>query len=372
MSFKPDGQRSVVVKMVAAVLSVLYRIGVNFRNFLFDAGFVESRKFKTPVISVGNITVGGTGKTPHTELLLETLRVEMRVAMISRGYKRKTKGFVEADAGSTAEDIGDEPFQMKRKFPDVVVAVDKNRCEAIDNINRNHPEVSVVVLDDGFQHRYVEPGLNILLVDYSRPMHKDKMLPWGELREPAYNKSRANIIIVTKCPAEALPIDYRLITKDLSPRPYQTLYFSSVDYKEIYPLFGGEERTHKSLGETFVLVVSGIKDDVLLVDELKQFADKVESIRLKDHHDYTKSDIEAIAGKFDDMGPCDKIIIVTEKDAAKIVALEDVIPESLRDRIYVQPIGVKILFDKEECFKKQVLDYIKKNTTNNRISGSRQ
>ena len=174
-------------------LSWLYGIGVRFRNFLFDVGIRKSHAFSLPVISVGNITVGGTGKTPHVEYLVRLLQTQGRVAVLSRGYKRKSRGFVLADASSTVSDIGDEPCQMKHKFPDAVVAVDAKRVRAIQRLTADNPDIDAILLDDAFQHRQVKPGINILLVDYHRLVVYDKLLPAGRLREPLRGKNRADI-----------------------------------------------------------------------------------------------------------------------------------------------------------------------------------
>ena len=180
-------------------LSWLYGLGVKFRNMLFEIGILHSESFDVPVISVGNITVGGTGKTPHVEYLIELLKDKAKVAVLSRGYKRRTRGFVIADDNATAKTIGDEPLQMKRKYgDDITVAVDRKRCHGIRQLTSDEDGIDVILLDDAFQHRYVKPGVNILLVDYHRLIIYDKLLPAGRLREPLSGKNRADIVIVTK------------------------------------------------------------------------------------------------------------------------------------------------------------------------------
>ena len=178
-------------------LSWLYGVGVKLRNLLFETGVLKSRSFQVPVISVGNITVGGTGKTPHVEYLIELLRDKFKVAVLSRGYKRKSRGYILADDSSTESDIGDEPFQMKQKYADISIAVDKDRCHGIDQLTDNDKKLDVILLDDAFQHRYVKPGINILLVDYHRLIIYDRLLPAGRLREPLSGKNRADIVIIT-------------------------------------------------------------------------------------------------------------------------------------------------------------------------------
>ena len=211
--------------------SFFYRIGVNIRNVFYDWGIFKSARYPIPVICIGNITVGGTGKTPHTEYLIELLQHDYKIAVISRGYKRKSKGFVLATTESRVSDIGDEPFQIKRKYPNVIVAVDGNRRRAIERL-LNHPDVrlrpSIILLDDAFQHRSVSPTLSILLIDNNRMIYEDSLLPTGNLREPAHATSRANIVIVTKCPSDIKPIDMRVISKHLNLYPYQSLFFTKI------------------------------------------------------------------------------------------------------------------------------------------------
>lgn len=241
-------------------LSWLYGLGVKFRNTLFDIGVLKSRDFQIPIISVGNITVGGTGKTPHVEYLVRLLKDQFHVAVLSRGYKRKSKGFVLASTKTTMPEIGDEPYQMKQKFPKVTVAVDKNRCQGIDLLADNDKHLDVILLDDAFQHRYVKPGINILLVDYHRLIIYDKLLPAGRLREPMTGKNRADIVIVTKCPTTLKPMEYRVITRAMNLYPYQHLYFTTLEYDELRPMFPQtpKKMTMSQLADKNVLLLSGI------------------------------------------------------------------------------------------------------------------
>lgn len=211
--------------------SWLYGAAVMMRNKLFDWEVLQSKSFDIPIISVGNLAVGGTGKTPHTEYLIKSLCNQYNVAVLSRGYKRHTKGYVLATPESTARSIGDEPYQMHQKFPSVTVAVDEKRCHGIEKLLAlQKPSIDVILLDDAFQHRYVKPGLSILLTDYHRLFCDDTLLPAGRLREPISGKNRAQIVIVTKCPQDIKPIDYNIITKRLNLYPYQQLFFSSFRY----------------------------------------------------------------------------------------------------------------------------------------------
>ena len=220
-------------------LSWLYGMGVWVRNLLFDTEVLKSRSFDIPIISVGNITVGGSGKTPHVEYLINLLHNRFKTAVLSRGYKRKSKDFVLAGRDTTMLEIGDEPYQMHQKFPDVVIAVDKKRCHGIDMLMKM-PEtqnVSVVLLDDAYQHRYLKPGINILLTDYHRIITDDMLLPAGRLREPIEGKNRADIVIVTKCPADIKPMEYRVLQRNLNLFPYQHLFFTTIKYSPLSPVF---------------------------------------------------------------------------------------------------------------------------------------
>ena len=219
-------------------VSWIYGAVVVMRNKLFDWGIFRSKSFDVPVICVGNLAVGGTGKTPHTEYLIKLLRDKYQVAVLSRGYKRRTKGYVLATPQCTAKTIGDEPYQMYTKFSSVTLAVDEKRCHGIEKLLKlKEPSTDVILLDDAFQHRHVKAGLNILLTDYHRLFCDDTLLPAGRLREPVSGKNRAQIVIVTKCPQDIKPIDYNIITKRLNLYPYQRLFFSSFRYGNLQPVF---------------------------------------------------------------------------------------------------------------------------------------
>jgi len=217
--------------------SLLYGLVTFIRNLLYDYAIIKSHEFPIPMISVGNITAGGTGKTPHVEYLLRLLKDEFNVAVLSRGYKRKTSHFILAGPESGVQDIGDEPVQIKQKFPDVHVAVDRKRVNGVEQLLTKIPDLDVVLLDDAFQHRRIKPGLSILLIDFNRPIMEDRLLPVGRLREKAYEKRRANIILVTKCPDRLKPIERRLIVKDLTLFAFQHLYFTRLGYREPVPVF---------------------------------------------------------------------------------------------------------------------------------------
>ncbi len=346
-------------------LSWLYRLGVGFRNLFFEAGILKSHTYATPVISVGNITVGGTGKTPHVEYLIRLLKDKTTLAVLSRGYKRKSHGFVMANQDSTMYDLGDEPFQMKQKFPDITVAVDKKRTRGIRKLTHGEAgkDIDVILLDDAFQHRYVKPGINILLVDYHRLIIYDELLPSGRLREPAKSKDRADIVIVTKCPTDMKPMEFRVITKAMALYPYQQLYFSTNIYEELLPFTGqGAPQKLESLANQHVLLLAGIASPEQMKLDLEPYAKEIKPLVFADHHQFKKKDIHLINETFSNL-PSPKCIVTTEKDAVRLKTIEGLSDEVMQ-HLYVLPIRIKILLDQEEAFNKHIINYVRKNSRN--------
>lgn len=345
-------------------LSWIYGVGVNLRNKLFDWGLLRQQAYAIPVISVGNITVGGTGKTPHVEYLANLLHGVAKVAVLSRGYKRKTRGYILADNHSTARDIGDEPYQMKQKFHDMYVAVDKNRREGIERLTHDEAtrDVEVVLLDDAFQHRYVKPGINILLVDYHRLIVGDKLLPAGRLREPKYGKSRADIVIITKCPKGLSPIEIRVLTKAMDLFPYQQLYFTYIDYGKPYLLTDKGKNASEGRKRKNVLLITGIGSPRQMENDLRGKCLSLVSLSYADHHDFTEHDAQRINEAFAAM-PSPKTIITTEKDATRLKNL-DGLSSDVRDNLYVLPISVRFMLGQEEAFNSKIISYVRKNSRN--------
>ncbi len=346
-------------------LSWLYSIGVKFRNFLFDVGVLKSQAYTVPVISVGNITVGGTGKTPHVEYLIRLLKDELNIAVVSRGYKRKSSGFVLASAETPMKMIGDEPYQMKQKFPGITVAVDGNRNRAIQQLtsdNSGNKEIDVILLDDAFQHRYVKPGINILLVDYHRLIIYDKLMPAGRLREPMKGKNRADIVIVTKCPKELKPMEYRVITKAMGLFPYQKLFFTTLTYEPLRPVFGKSRAAAPQLGQQNVLLVTGIASPRQMTEDLTPQVKSLQTMTFSDHHNFRRKDISRINETFEAM-PSPKLIVTTEKDAARLTAVEG-LSDEVRQHLYSLPIRISFMQDQEESFNQNIIAYVRKNSRN--------
>ena len=335
-------------------LSVLYGIGVGLRNKLFDLGIFHSHKCDLTTISVGNITVGGTGKTPHAEYLLEYLSKRVSTAYLSRGYKRSTTGFRIADEKSTASTIGDEAYQIYRKFENVTVAVDGNRINALKKLQQHKAEPKVVVLDDAYQHRKLHPDLNILLIDYNRLTYRDLMLPLGELRESSENTDRADIIIFTKCPDTMQPVDMLSTRTQINPFPYQTLYYTSLSYGEPKGLF--TDKKIKLYGKE-VLLVTGIAQPQHLHKHLEQYASLITALKYPDHHRFTSYDIQEIAEDYEGLANGNRVIITTEKDAARLISME--IPESIKNDIYTIGIEIEFLFNGKQNFNAQIDKFLR-------------
>ena len=345
-------------------LSWLYGLGVKFRNMLCEIGILHSESFDVPVISVGNITVGGTGKTPHVEYLIELLKDKAKVAVLSRGYKRRTRGFVIADDNATAKTIGDEPLQMKRKYgDDITVAVDRKRCHGIRQLISDEDGIDVILLDDAFQHRYVKPGVNILLVDYHRLIIYDKLLPAGRLREPLSGKNRADIVIVTKCPHDLKPMEFRVITKAMNLYPFQRLFFTCLEYRNITPVFGSGEQSLDSIGkDCHILLLTGIASPQQMIEDLSPRCPHITPLTFGDHHTFTSSDVARINNEFAAL-PHPKMIITTEKDATRLIAVEG-LSEEVRGAMFALPVKIRFMLGQEESFNEKIIGYVRKNSRN--------
>lgn len=346
-------------------VSIVYGIIIKIRNWLFNHGFLKEVSFKIPIISIGNITVGGTGKTPHVEYIAELLSREFNIAILSRGYKRKTTGFLTATSKSLINDIGDEPKQIKQKFPNVTVAVSEKRIDGVKELLKNNSSLNAIILDDAFQHRYIKPGLSVLLIDYNRPLTNDYYLPFGDLRENKHESKRAQIIIVTKTPEGINPIEKTLFKKEIRLYPYQQLFFTSLAYDDPKSVFKKNTKkiSLKDLkGSAFsILLVTGIANPEPLYKFLSSFTNSVEKIYFPDHHQYTHNDLNTISDHFENIKKQEKIIITTEKDAVRFRELNNV-PKSIIQSIYYIPVKISFL-DGGEKFNKIIKDYVRKHNS---------
>ncbi|HNF71665.1 MAG TPA: tetraacyldisaccharide 4'-kinase [Chitinophagaceae bacterium] len=332
--------------------SVLYGIIVAIRNKMYDSGVLTSVSFSVPVICVGNLTAGGTGKSPMIEYLIVLLRNQYHLATLSRGYKRYTRGFRLADAGSDARIIGDEPFQFKRKFPEVEVCVAEERMTAIPLLLQQRPYTEVILLDDAFQHRSVKAGLNILITDYHRLYTRDQILPFGLLRESKSAADRADLIIVTKCPDH---IDKDAVVRELAPREHQSVFFSRICYEKKYPVFPGS--FHANHPE-YVLMICGIAHPEPLQKQLETEYTMVYPLIYKDHHYFSIDDLDEIQDAFDAIDSENKIMICTEKDAGRLMVYQE---EIIRRGwpLFVQPIRMEFLFQEDPAFNNKITNFIK-------------
>lgn len=330
-----------------APLAAIYGGVMTLRNKAFNCGLLPTKKADVPVISVGNLAVGGTGKTPHVDYLIHLLQPAFRLGVLSRGYGRTTRGFRLVSAEDDASTVGDEPLQLKLHHPDVVVAVDENRVNGATRLQETDRPPQLLLLDDAYQHRYIFRDINILLTDYSRLYPLDRVLPAGRLREPISGSRRADMILVTKCPDSLTVAQADTIRTLLSPQPEQGLYFTTMTYGAPYALF--TEQAVPSLTDKALLVVSGIAHPAPLLHHLSAQGAQVKSLNYPDHHRFSVRDAEHINRAFEDLPGKEKWAITTEKDAARLRHLRG-LSDEIRNHLLVQPITVRFLLEKEETF----------------------
>ncbi len=334
-------------------ISFLYGIIIWIRNWLFDKNIIKSASFNFPIICVGNLAVGGTGKTPMTELLVDFLQHHYKTATLSRGYKRKTKGFAIANTQSTALDIGDEPMQFHQKFPDVTVAVGEERVVAIPQLLHEVPGTEVIILDDAFQHRSVRAGLNIVLTEYKNLFTRDFMLPAGDLRDVRSSMRRAQIIIVTKTKPDLTEEERAEIIKEINPSSSQRVFFTSIIYGQPYHLFNNSKTVlDPSLD---ILLLCGIANPKPLQDFLNKQVNSYDMLRFPDHHIFSSDDLEDIRKHYDRIHSLQKLIITTEKDAVRLQKFEKELSEY---PIFAIPIRHWFLFEEKEAFMQAVHRFI--------------
>lgn len=339
--------QKILAKIVLTPCSYLYGCGVALRNLMFNQKWLAQREFDVPVVVVGNLAVGGTGKTPHTEYIVNNLCMHYKIAVLSRGYKRKTKGFVQASPTLTSYDLGDEPYQIYRKYgTQIDVAVCEKRVLGIEKMLEINPKIELFVLDDAFQHRYVKPKLSVLLTDYRKLPCEDKLLPLGTLREHADAINRADIVVVTKCPSDLKPIDKNVVRKKLALEKWQKLFFSTYRYKDLQPVFPNANAVTPNLNwltkDDSILMVTGIANHKPMAKYLRQFPAKVQVVHFTDHHDFSRDDLAFIKKRFNAMTGKNKYIITTEKDAVRLIN-NAYFPHSLRGNIFYLPIEVVFL-----------------------------
>lgn len=336
--------------------SLLYGLGVSLRDFLYRHKLLVSVEFNLPLISVGNLSIGGAGKTPHIEYLIRLLQPYLEIATLSRGYRRKTSGYLVVRPESNAEMVGDEPLQFKRAFPDVFVAVSENRALGIPQLLQDFPQAQVVLLDDAFQHRSVLPGLNILLTEYSRPYTRDFLLPAGRLREWRSASRRADLIVVTKCPTDLTETERETFLRELNPFSHQRVFFSCYRYQTpVYILNPGFSVALQQ--DLSVLLVCAIANADYLLEYLNQTCGTVRVREFEDHHFFSKDDLADIEQQFLLMPGSRKIILTTTKDATRLELHRDWLLAK-RLPFMVLPLEVDFLFDGASRFNQAVRAFL--------------
>jgi len=346
----------IVIRILLLPLALLYGIGVGIRNLFYQAGVLRSVHFDLPVISVGNLSVGGAGKSPHIEYLVRWLNQYIGIAVLSRGYGRKTMGFRPVTVIDNAEQAGDEPLQIKRKFPDVPVSVSESRALGVPELVKRNPETQCVLLDDAFQHLAVTPGLNILLTEFSHPFTRDWLLPAGRLREWRYGYRRADIIIVTKCPPELTTQQRYEMLVEIDPYPRQRVYFSRYQYGALYDIFHPDALRPLDL-DTHILLVSAIANTDYLLQYLGGEAGSVQTLEFEDHHYFDETDLTDILRRFEAMPHRNKIIVTTEKDAARLELHEEFLRENGLP-VYALPVQVSFCDSDELDFQADVKQFL--------------
>ena len=345
-----------IIQILLFPVSLLYGGIITLRDMLYETGMLKASTFSLPVISVGNLSIGGAGKSPHIEYLVRLLQENIYVGILSRGYKRETNGFRLVSPVDTAKTVGDEPLQFKKKFSDVVVAVDENRALGIPMMVGRHPELQTILLDDAFQHRQVKPGLNILLTPYDDLFTRDFLLPSGRLREWRSGYTRADIIIVTKCPEMVSPEEREKITREINPRSHQTVYFSKFVYD--YPYHFYDHRYRIKLDDDLdIILLSAIANTSYLRKYLEPAVKNIHEMEYEDHHTFTNSDIDYIIQKYKAIPAKRKFILTTEKDATRLEPYKNVLYQN-QIPVFVQPARVVFLDEDKKRFDEQVKNYL--------------
>ena len=337
------------IQFLLLPFTLLFAIGVSIRNFAYLSGFYKSSKFNLPIISVGNVSVGGTGKTPHILYIANYLKEYINVGVLSRGYGRKTKGYIKLDVNDSAKKVGDEPLLFKHFLPENDIAVCERRAIGIPNMVQENPELETILLDDAFQHRAVQPSYNILLTEYKKPFYDDYLMPAGRLREFRSAYKRADTIIFSKCPNNITEADKAEKIKALTPYPHQNVFFTTIKYGLPYHYINPDLKLtlDKSID---VLVFCGIARPEYLINYVSEQCNSVAKLILPDHHDFTNSDIRRLASIYNQFDGDNKVVITTEKDLMRLKPFEAFI-EKENIIVYVLPLEIEFLFGEGDKFK---------------------
>lgn len=347
--------QKVLLSIILSPISLIYGLLVSFRLSLYRFGILKSIKFSLPVISIGNLSVGGTGKTPHIEYLLDLLSPYIVVGTLSRGYKRKTTGFKIVEINNSAEEVGDEPLQFKKNFPENLVAVAENRVLAIPHLIMQKPDLQCVLLDDAFQHLAIKPALNILLTDFNDLYIRDFLLPSGRLREWRSGYKRADYIIVTKCDQNIGEQKMNEIIQKINPLPNQKIFFSSLKYQDPYHLLSNEKITLTN--QQHIMVVSGIANNHSLINFISSFTNNITEFDYSDHYQFEEKDIESILMNFEKMNQPNSIILTTQKDATRLLPFASRF-EQAKIPIFVLPIKVTFPIRQTNNFDESIKNFL--------------
>lgn len=343
-------------KILLYPFSLVYGFVISLRNLFYDSGVLKASKFSLPIINVGNLTMGGAGKTPHIEYLIRLLKDYINVATLSRGYKRKSKGFKWVNYNDNAEQAGDEPLQFRRKFNEIQVAVAESRSFAIPQIVQRFPQTHTILLDDAFQHRSVDAGLNILLTEFDKPYTRDMLLPAGRLREFRSGSERANIVIVSKCPQKITEQEKSDLREELQLEDNQRLFFSYYHYLNPYFIF--DKNITKPLDKNLkVIVLAALAKADYLLDYLNDTVDVIQIVKFEDHHYFSAQEMGRLAITLEEYKDEEIIILTTEKDAIRLELHRDFINDQSLS-IFVLPIEVKFHFNESELFDRSIKDFL--------------
>jgi tetraacyldisaccharide 4'-kinase len=338
--------------------SWVYGLVVAIRNFIYDVGWKKQTSFDLPVIVVGNLDVGGSGKTPMTEYLIRLLKDKYKLATLSRGYGRKTSGYIEAGFNASASQIGDEPAQFKQKFPEITVAVCESRVTGVSNLKKEH---ELVLLDDAFQHRALQPGFSLVLFEYSRVFKPHWLLPAGNLRESFNGRKRADMLVVSKCPPMLKADEQERILKRLKPYPHQQVFFTSIQYGPLEDLSGNREQELPD-AETTVYLLTGIANPKPLWNEIAAWTSRIRHHNYPDHHQFSLKNITKLVSEFEGDKSLKKIIVTTEKDAQRLRE-QDMMKAMEHLPLFVQPIAISFLNNSADQFDHLINNYARKYTT---------
>jgi tetraacyldisaccharide 4'-kinase len=348
--------QSIVFKILSAPLALIYGSVTSFRLFLYRMNIIRSSKFDIPILSVGNLTMGGSGKTPHVEYIIRQLQPFINTGILSRGYKRRTQGFRFVNDNDTVDSVGDEPLLYKLKYNEIPIAVGENRALAIPLMLSGAPQINTIIMDDAYQHIGVKPYINILLTEYNLPFSDDYIFPIGRLREYANGYNRADVIIVSKCPQNLTATEKKNLLEKIKPQSHQSVFFSYIQYGNPY-LFSNTAQRVTLTASIDTMMLTGIASESYMFEYLKKNTNSVKSLAFKDHYTFTNFDVAQAKGIFDNIESKNKIMLTTEKDTTRLLSHREYILQN-NIPLYILPIEVKFFDnDFDHYLKQKLLDF---------------